>query len=234
MPKLSEYIGSLVSSITDARVMSDIQTVKVAEEYSKHNLLKYFSIPRMRIDDIEMTIPIALDEINEKIETVYKPIDNKKFNSIVYNELVNSLGLTKLPGELSQKLRSEIAKKTQTLEQNLRISKDLTPLKNYSEEITSKILDIEKNAHSFKVDLKRKIKIEAIPEYLEKILSQELNITTQNRTIDNLNVIAEAHKLREQKPENIIYIKLKISEDGMEWNRTENSDGEIETKLLPE
>lgn len=129
MPKLDDYIGSLVSSITNARVMSDVQTVKVAEEYAKHNLLKHFSIPRMRIDDIEMTIPIALDEINEKTETEYEPIDNTKFNSIVYKELVNDVGLTKLPDEESRILRTKIAQQTQILEQNIRITKDLSFLK---------------------------------------------------------------------------------------------------------
>jgi len=234
MPKLNDYIGSLVSSITNARVMSDIQTVKVAEEYAKHKLLKHFSIPRMRIDDIEMTIPIALDEINEKVETEYEPIENTKFNATVYKELVNNLGLTKLPSKILQTLRTEIAKQTQTLEQNIRITKDLTFLKIYSKELTSIVLNLEKEIRSPKVELKRKINLEDMPKYLEKILSQEIKITSQRKTIEDLNVIVEAHKLREQKPENIIYIKLKISEDGMEWNRTENNEGEIESKLLPE
>ncbi len=32
----------------------------------------------------------------------------------------------------------------------------------------------------------------------------------------------------------MIFIKLKISENGMEWSRSENANGEIESKLLPE
>lgn len=234
MPKLNDYIGSLVSSITDARVMSDIQTVKVAEEYAKHNLLKHFSIPRMRIDDIEMTIPIALDELKEKTETEYEPIDNIKFNAIVYNELVNNLGLTKLPNEVSQTLRSKIAKQTQVLEQEIRIAKNLSPLKYYCKDLILLILHIESQLLKLKADVKRKVDIDAMPQYLEKILAQEIKLQSEKKSIEDLNVIVEAHKLREQKPENIIYIKLKISEDGMEWNRTENNEGEIESKLLPE
>ena len=234
MPKLNDYIGSLVSSITNARVMSDIQTVKVAEEYAKHILLRNFSIPRMRIDDVEMTIPIAFEEINERIETLYDPIDNRKFNAIVYKELVNNLGLTKLPNEISQILRTEIAKQTQNLEQNIRITNDLTSLKNYCKELTSIIINLEKKIPPPKVEIKKKQNIENMPQYLEKILSQEIKITSQKKIIEDLNVIVEANKLREHKPENIIYIKLKISEDGMEWNKTENSEGEIESKLLPE
>jgi hypothetical protein len=234
MPKLNEYIGSLVSSITNARIMSDIQTVKVAEEYANHHLLKYFSVPRLRIDDVEMTIPIVLEEIDEKIETVYEPIDNTKFNALVYNELVNSMGLTKLPNELSLKLRSTIAKRTQLLEQNLRITKDLSPLKNFSREITAQLSDLEKTNPDLKGDQKRKLSFKTMPDYLEKTLSKEIKVASQIRTIENLNVIAEGYKLKEQKPENIIYIKLKISEDSMEWSRSETSDGELETKLIPE
>ncbi len=69
---------------------------------------------------------------------------------------------------------------------------------------------------------------------IEEVLSQEIIAEAQNLSIANLNVMATANQLREQKPENIIYVKLKISEDGMEWNRTETNEGEVDTKLLPE
>jgi len=213
--------------------MSDIQTVKVAEEYAKHDLLKHFAIPRMRIDDVEMTIPVALDQIEEKTETVYQPIDHEKFNSFVYNQIVSILGLKKLPAEASKRLRIEIAKQTQTLEQDIQIAKNLTPLKNYGRELANRILALEKDFPPFKRDVPQ-INIEALPEYLEKTLSKQFKIASQTKSIDNLNVMVEAHRLREQKPENIIYIKLKISEDSMEWNRTETGDGEVEAKLLPE
>lgn len=234
MAKLNDYIGSLVSSITNARVMSDIMTVKVAEEYAKHDLLKHFSIPRLRIDNIEMTIPIALDELTEKTETVFEPIDNLKFNSIVYKELVNNLGLAKLPSRSSQKLRSEIANQTKVLEKKLRISKDISSLKEYTYDLIQIISVLEENKLLPIDNAKRKNIYEKLQENLEKIMIQEIRISEQKKTIEDINVIVEAHKLREQKPENIIYIKLNISEDGMEWNRTENQDGNIESKLLPE
>lgn len=234
MPKLNDYIGSLVSSITNARVMSDVQTVRVAEEYAKHDLLKHFSVPRMRIDDIEMTIPIALDEFSEKTETVYEPIDNQRFNSVVYKELINHLGLTKLPLTVSKNIRSRIAEQTQQLEQSLRITKDLTVLSSYTKDLTLMILNLEKEIPKISEEVIRKRKIEEMPQQLEKVLMQEIKITNQKKNIEDLHVIVEAHKLKEQKPESIIYIKLKISEEGMEWNKAENQEGKIESKLLPE
>ncbi len=230
MPNLNDYIGSLVSSFTNARIMSDLQTVKVAEEYLKHNLLKHFSVPRMRIDDVEMTIPVAIDEISEKTETEYEPIDNTKFNSLVYRELINNLGVTSLPNKLSVKLRSQIAERTHVLEQNIRSSKSLSPLGTYSDEMVLNLREVHKEIDTGNLN----IKFEVIAKQLEKILSQEIKIHRQIKSLENINIVIESHKLREVKPENIIYIKLKISEDGMEWNRAEAQDGQIEEKLLPE
>ena len=68
MAKLNEYLGSVISSLTNARVMADLQTVKVAEEYAKHDLLQHFSVPRMRVDD-ELTIPIALEATQKKLKS---------------------------------------------------------------------------------------------------------------------------------------------------------------------
>lgn len=95
-------------------------------------------------------------------------------------------------------------------------------------------MDLKNRLSTTKADLKRKINTETLAKNLEQRLSKEIRITSQKQSIGDLNVIVEAHKLREQKPESIIYIKLKISEDGMEWIRTENTEGEIESKLLPE
>lgn len=234
MPTLNEYIGGLVSSITNARVMTDIQTIKVAEEYAKHNLLKHFPVPRMKIDDIEMTIPVALEDIQEKTETEYKSINLNEINKLVYVEILNYMGYSKLPEESFRKINMEIEKKTQVLDQNILLLRNLSPLKIYVKEIVDRISDWEKELAGIKKDVKRKTKIESMPEVLENILLPKFDIQIQNKTIDKLNVIVEANRLREQKPENIIYIKLKVSENNMEWDRSENSAGEIESRLLPE
>ena len=56
----------------------------------------------------------------------------------------------------------------------------------------------------------------------------------QKTVLDQLQVVAESHRLREQRPEDILRIRLKIGEDGMEWQTIEKSDGTLERRLLPE
>jgi hypothetical protein len=234
MPNLNEYIGSIISSITNARVMADIQTVKVAEEYAKHDLLKHFAIPRMRVGDVELTIPVALDALTEKTQTEYQPIDNTKFNSLMYKELTNSLGLTSLPSKASKALRSQLAQGTHELEQSLRIGQDITPLNNYSQLAAQQLIKLADEFNLVSRENVQKLKADQIAARVAKVAEQEIKVLSQRSVIENLNVIAESHKLREEKPENIIYIKLKITEDGMEWQQMQNSDGETSRRLLPE
>lgn len=229
MPNLNEYIGSIVSSITNSRVMSDAQSVKVAEQYAKHDLLKHFSIPRMRIEDIELSIPVAIDEIIEKTETEYEPIDDISFNKLVYQELVNNAGLTKLKSDVSTKLRSHISRSTIILEQNIRMNKNVSFLMEYCFGLVKYSRELLASFVS-----KKRITEEEEAKNLYQILIQEIKIIKETKTIADLNVIIEAHRLREQKPENILQIKLKIREDGLEWDKSEDKDGNIISKLLPE
>lgn len=70
MITLKDYIGNIYKEITKARVQSDIETVEVAKEYAKHDLLKHFSIPNMRMKNVEITVPIAIDNPEVKLPTV--------------------------------------------------------------------------------------------------------------------------------------------------------------------
>lgn len=53
-------------------------------------------------------------------------------------------------------------------------------------------------------------------------------------TNDNLDVIVEAHKLKELPHNSLIQIKMTLTEEGMEWQTLQNEDGSKVSKLLPE
>lgn len=234
MPKLTEYLGSIISSITSARVMADIQTVKVAEQYAQHELLKHFSVPRMRLDDVELTIPVALDRLTEKTETVYEPIDNIRFSSLVYRAVTNAMGMKSLPQKPSAELRSQLTQHTQQLEQDLRIGIEPSPVSAFSEKVGKLALMVAREYKVVSTDQLEKLDVGKLAQAVEAVASQEIKVSRQQQVLDQLNVIAESHRLKEQRPEDLIYIKLKISEDGMEWQSMELPGGEISRRLLPE
>lgn len=232
MPKLNEYLGSVISSLTNARVMADLQTVKVAEEYAKHDLLQHFSVPRMRVDDVELTIPIALESTQQKLSTHVDTIDNTEFNKSLYKEVTRGLGLSSLPRAASSEIRSLLAENTHQLEKKVNLEKTTESVNGFSHEITEKILTL--NEKYGLADKEITIDKEIFKRNISQLAEKQINTNQSATAIENLQVIAESHLLKEQKPESIIYIKMKISEDGMEWQKMDDGNGKTTQKLLPE
>ena len=234
MVKLKDYIGSIVASIAEARVMSDVQTVEVAEQYARHELLKHFSVPRMRIEDVELTIPVALAAANPKETMAYSPIDNRAFNALTYRELVNSIGRDSLPREVSLEMQKYLSTRTNELEKKIRVSGTTDVVDKYCMDVVDRLLKLAKHHNLIEAKLQKKINPEEIQQKLAQRLKGEVQFREVKKCLEDLNVIAESHLLREEKPENLIYIKVKISEEGMEWSRAENREGGVDSKLLPE
>lgn len=60
MPKLGEFIGTLLSDAAQARVQADLETLKLAEVYSAHELLRHLPVPRFRLPDISVEFPVLV------------------------------------------------------------------------------------------------------------------------------------------------------------------------------
>ncbi|GGW86638.1 hypothetical protein [Alteromonas halophila] len=232
MPKLNDYLGSIISSVSNARVMADIQTVKVAEDYAKHELLRHFAVPRMRIADVELTIPVAIESAEEELADSVDIIKNQQFNKVIYDEITKNLGRTSLPLKASREVRSLMSDNANQLELDINKQRKLTPVAQYSshlaKEVTrialeNKLIKREQDAHEAQLS-------ERIQQAAERLILSN----TQKTRLGDMNVIAESHLLKEQKPESIVHIKMRITEDGMEWQQIEQSDGDVTRKLLPE
>lgn len=234
MINLNDYLGSIVASFTNAKILSDMQTVKVAEEYAKHDYLKHFSIPRMRIDDVEMTIPIALEDIENQTKPAIIHFDSVAINKMVYALLLEKTRVTKITREPAKLIQVEITKNVSTLEKNIKLLSTHEPINSFAKEMTLFFVNIIEKYAVVNKDIFAQINQEVVAKELTQALTQAIEIKKENLALSNLNIIVEASKLRELKPENLILIKLKISENGMEWSRSENSRGEVESKLLPE
>jgi hypothetical protein len=65
MADLSEYLGHLLCEVTRARVMADAEAVRTATAYlgDGSNLLRHFPVPRMRLPELEITVPVIINDI---------------------------------------------------------------------------------------------------------------------------------------------------------------------------
>lgn len=223
MVNLHEYLGGIATSIAEARLMSDLKSLQIAEQFAKHDLLKHFSIPRFKAQNIELTIPVAIAEIENSYDKTYEPIDNIEFNSQTYTVLKDISKVSTFDRKTSTIIRSFIAEETDILEKNLKSGTEQnSSVQQYAMRISERFLAV----------YPQKIEHATLSKHLFTELQPLIN--TKQVAKQLTKVIVEAHKLNEIKPENIVQIKMTLNEEGLEWFTSENDNGTIESKLLPE
>lgn len=80
MPKLGEVIGAMLSDVARARVRADAEAMRIASAYSGDPLLKHLPVPRFRLPDIVIDVPVLVTGVDEPSEggapsSVSKPTD---------------------------------------------------------------------------------------------------------------------------------------------------------------
>ncbi len=227
MPTLNEYLGGIVSEIASARKMADLQTIQIAREYAKDELLKNFSVPRMKIGTVDLTIPFA--------QAGSLPV--LQFRDFTYDEITKVFKTNYNPSDR---------------ESDIALKKSLIELENEYDGVIDKLISqgttvvSPKHAEYFDYIVTRIVEIcESLPNiYWKEVNSETLRDSMFKRTLyeakkviektpDN-SVIVEASKLMELDPKCLIYAKMSISESGMEWSRYEDIDGNIVETLIPE
>jgi len=251
MANLQDYLGTLVASVNQARVLADIESASIAEQYAQHHLLKHFSIPRMKMQNVEFTIPIAIEDVQTTEPRDYQPIDNKTFVSQAYDELTNAYQVKSFDRTSSLQIRKILYQQADELETRLKSGENIdSALRDFSDKIALEALQIktpnqatslatETAADATKLkngNAERAVQLtkDVLSEKMIARLKSQVQPKQMQRNIENANVIVEASRLKEQKTENMVFIKMTVLEESMEWHTIENENGESRSKLLPE
>lgn len=229
MPTLNEYLGGIVSEITAARKMADMQTVEIAKEYAKDDLLKHFSIPRMKVGTVDLTIPFA--------KASASPI--LPFTEFAYDEITKTLKTDYNPNDLDSdnKLKSFLVDLQVSYNSGIKNIKDdkvtvftdihmkyFDVLPQYTVEYCQSLSNVKWTS----------IKPETLKERMYQRIFKEAKKTIENKPVGDYEVIVEASKLMELDPKCLIVAKMSVNESGMEWSRYEDINGNIIETLIPE
>ena len=238
MANLYEYLGAIAAHVSQARVLADLESAKIALAYADNDLLRHFSIPRFRIDDVELTVPVAVSELNITAARDAEPLDRKTITALTYAEMLTSFGLRALPAETADSIRTKIAAQVDRLAATIPAQQSDKPVLEYVANIVE-IVD-KKVRPLTDSGLPKDREGQTWPELAERFrrtLAQKLRTEVArgrvNRTLGNLQVVVESDKLREKNAHTLLMLKLKLSEEGMTWESFEDGDGNLVSKLMP-
>lgn len=237
MPNLGDYIGYIMTEITNARAQADYEAVNVAERYAIDPYLKHFPIPHFRMPDVKIEFPVVINDIeeptgkrsNDQILTYMQT----KFNNILPKHL-NKLNLDKLNNKKTKSLplNNSIRKKTDTIFTEFK-QLDNTPVRitHLADKLVSSI-NSELNQLTPLEQKENKEKIERISQELKQQLYSEFSKYLHDQP--RLNVSANTSDIKNAGPKDILaYVRITFTEEAYEMTTVEE-DNQKTRRLIPE
>ena len=219
MANLKDYISGLIASVTEARYYADSQSAAIARQDRNDNVLSSFSIPRMRIGDIDIDFPYAIDYLNSSGDSVV-PNEEKTFEAL-RKTLCSAFGVEEIPdtdANLQATTTNDIRKfakdTVKGVNENGMAFLDDKCHENLKKKLTKWCGNMEKLG----------LRMNISTDELDKNAWNALQESMINKQSTDLEVIAEATKLAECDPRTITHMKFKILEEGMVWVKDSNGD----------
>ncbi|CAM1341525.1 hypothetical protein [Tenacibaculum amylolyticum] len=229
MIKLNEYIGSIKRDIAEARLISDLKTLEIAQQFAQNEYLKHFSIPRFKTENIELTIPIAIGEMSIETE-VYERINLSEFMKKTRDKLISLVNRRFTSAEveiIDSIIKPEASKLDKSIKEDTPNNEVDTLLKTYSYDVLELLLE------SFRISVKEDEEVLA-GELIAYLRDDIKPVKPTQPSIPKPKVIVESSQLKDVNPEHIIHVKMILNEEPMEWSFSEDEDGKVVSKLLPE
>jgi hypothetical protein len=231
MVTLGEYLGHLISEVNRARVIADIESVKVARMYANDELLKYFSVPHMCLPNLELNVPVIVAEMSsEKLYSIKKD-DAEKITGNLENTIAEQLNkaykfssfkIKNIIHESIFKYISEIADQTYTKQE----------LNNSLDKYLISLLDVIDKSKGFKSKISNGNFISDLQASMLGRLITHAVLSDEN--LKQISISPETARIKEMGSNEILLnLKLTISENAMEWVEIKDSKGNISTRLTP-
>jgi len=229
MPYLGDYIGQLLSEITIARMHADIESVRVAELYASHSLLRNMPVPHFRLPNVEVDVPVVVKQMEEQRAGELPrgaPIladMRRAFDKVLTKQLRDER--IRLRAEHRTKLKSVLDRKVASLSQPVEIAVDVNRV---ADELTSAAYSTLTESGG-PVDPARRLKLEKKLKEATRVEFLKLR-----KPPPRLQVLVTTAEIREAGPSEVITrLHLKITEEAFEWTTIE-SEGRTQDRLVIE
>lgn len=226
MPYLGDYLGHLLSEITIARMQADVEAVRIAELYAGHPLLRTMPVPRFRLPEVELDIPVVINQLEEPAGgsggagTPSITDLRKSFDEILTARLKEER--LDLPAAVRTKLKQSLDRTTLALTKPPEIEIDLSRVATEFSKVTIKALSESIDPRKL-AELEEKLRTTVQIEFL-KVRKLPLRLDTR---------ITSA-QIKEAGPSEVITrLRLKLVEESFEWTTIE-TDGETQDRLVIE
>lgn len=232
MPNLGDYLGVLLSEITVARMHADLEAVRVAELYAGHPLLRHMPVPRFRLPDVEIDIPVAIGEMAEPASGA--PLRGAPTMSEIRRTFDKALAAwakeerIRLSAQVKGNLKSALDDKEAGIARSAEITANA---RGVADELSAAVLTALTDVGG---PLATKEPAEVNARVARLTAAARAEFVRLEKPPPRLNVMVTTAEIREAGPSEIVTrLRLKMTEEAVEWT-TIVSNGDRKDRLIAE
>lgn len=227
---LASVLGAVMADLARARVMADQESLRIARAYAEDPLLATLSIPRIRLPEVVLDLPVLLQEVLEGHAPTASQPENVAvaIRNAVESQLAEPPPLPSplFVSNLASDLQSRLAIVAQSA------PKDSAYPDVIADEAAARVvaaLGRSDWAPPALSDARREALLTEVRRVARANAWQDAGATSAT------GVIVDTTVVREQGSQlNITRLQITLKEDGLEWKQIERSDGSRTRKLQPE
>lgn len=226
MADLGDLMGSLMSGLIRARCMADEQTAVLAEHYQSNPLLEGLSVPRIRIPEVTIDVPMLIEDHREGTDAVMEA--PAKVAAAVNAELKTILSKNKKKVVTQNVHKAFVANVTKRLrllrESNAPVTKEAI-IRHVQNAFAETIKTTDTNLTSAEKDA-----------ILKELRTQTLKIDIIKEALASSIVanIKTADVKERASSTNVVRLKMTLKEEGLEWSTQSGESGGVVRSLQPE
>jgi len=227
VPALGEYLGALLAEITNARLQADLESARIAQLYASHPLLQHMPVPRFRLPNVSLDLPVAVEKVDSPPATTPDPAELLALQQRI--EAITEQHLSQLKLLLAPTLQKRLTESLNRSFESLRASRGIS---------VSDAIKVSESSATAALEAIRAASTDAatIDPALESSLRRQfaaefLKLEPPPPRVQVLVVTAQLKEIA--PPSSVTRIHLTISDEGVEWTQPNPSDSSSKT-LLPE
>lgn len=224
MPPLSEFLGHLMSEVVRARALADAESVRVAEMYAADPLLRHLSVPRFRLPDLTIDVPMVINRIeggSPAQPPMERPTLRKLFETIVMEQL------ERLGAKAKKSVFGELRKKLGPVIDTADDGPAVTDVHAWSEQMLTAVLPEIKQVFNIDGSL--------VENAIRTAWRAKFGApgATPAPAESRLEVAFTPEELQSAGAANVTRFHLSVRENGIEWTSIERQ-GKLEQRLVAE
>jgi len=229
MADLGELLGTILASLSHARRMSDEATAALAEYYRAHPLLEGLSVPRVRVPEMRLEIPVVIES--------HQPGGASILNepSTIRDAVLHRLDSAATGGrvEWPQGFRQAFS---------VGLDRELSQLASASSGASAEavVRAVEKSFADASAELRRQGAWKLDARRVAPVL-KEIRVEAADRALKTvgerprLEAIITTGEVKERAGDaTVTRLSIVLREEGLEWSVAEEEDGRVSRKLTPE